>query len=171
MSSAGGRGYKPTLSVTGLPFRTYCNADHSTQCYHEGSISRSSRRNRQVYWRAQYTSMARNGLRTRPPGGPKGGRRRRASDPFRIHTTSHAHTARSRVRSILVLVTAISRMRAGPMVARATLWSSKLSTPRSHRHWFCIVAILRSRSFTQAGPWIIATQPARNALPRRDLGF
>ena len=32
-------------------------------------------------------------------------------------------------------------------------------------------AILRSRSFTQAGPWIIATQPARNALPRRDLGF
>jgi hypothetical protein len=28
-----------------------------------------------------------------------------------------------------------------------------------------------SRSFTQAGPWIIATQPARNALPRRDLGF
>jgi hypothetical protein len=33
--------------------------------------------------------------------GPEGSRRRRASDPFRIHTTSHAHTARSRVRSIL----------------------------------------------------------------------
>ena len=33
--------------------------------------------------------------------GPEGVRRRRASDPFRIHTTSHAHTARSRVRPIL----------------------------------------------------------------------
>jgi hypothetical protein len=33
--------------------------------------------------------------------GPEGGQRRRASDPFRIHTTSHAHTARSRVRPIL----------------------------------------------------------------------
>jgi hypothetical protein len=32
---------------------------------------------------------------------PDGGRRRRASDPFRIHTTSHAHTARSRIRPIL----------------------------------------------------------------------
>ena len=75
-----------------------------------------------------------------------------ASDPFRIHTTSHAHTARSRIR-------------AGPIV-RATFWSSKLSTPRSRRHWFCVVAILCSRSLTQAGPWIIATQPALNALPR-----
>jgi hypothetical protein len=56
-------------------------------------------------------------------------------------------------------------------MVRATFWSSKLFTPRSHRHWFCIVAILRSRSFTQAGPWIFATQRARNALPRRDLGF
>ena len=59
-------------------------------------------------------------------------------------------------------------------MVRATFWSSKLSTPRSHRHWFCIVAIffnLRSRSFTQAGPWTIATQVARNTLPRRDLGF
>jgi len=54
---------------------------------------------------------------------------------------------------------------------RATFWSSKLSTPRSHRRWFFMVAILRSRSFTQAGPWIIATQPARNELARRDLGF
>jgi hypothetical protein len=55
-------------------------------------------------------------------------------------------------------------------MVRATFWSSKVSTQRSHRHWFCIVAILRSRSFTQAVPRIIATQPARNALPR-DLGF
>ena len=44
-------------------------------------------------------------------------------------------------------------------------------TPRSHRHWFCIVAILCSRSLTQAGPWIIATQPALNVLPRRVLVF
>jgi hypothetical protein len=56
-------------------------------------------------------------------------------------------------------------------MVRATFWSSKLSTPRIRRHWFFIVAIIRSRSFTQAGPCIIATQPARNALPRRDLGF
>jgi hypothetical protein len=42
-------------------------------------------------------------------------------------------------------------------MVRATFWSSKLSTQRSRRHWFCIVAILRSRSFTQAGPWILAT--------------
>jgi hypothetical protein len=36
--------------------------------------------------------------------GPDGGRRRRASDPFRIHaTTSHAYTARSRIRPILYL--------------------------------------------------------------------
>jgi hypothetical protein len=57
----------------------------------------------------------------------------------------------------------------------ATFWIANLSTPRSHRHWFCIVSMLRSRSFTQAGPWnrawIIATKPARHALPRRDLGF
>ena len=73
-------------------------------------------------------------------------------------------------RTIPQLHELLSRMRAGPMF-RATFWSSKLSTPRSRRHWLCIVAILRSRSFTQAGPRIIATQPARNALPRRDLGF
>ena len=33
----------------------------------------------------------------------------------------------------LVFVTAVSHMRAGPVVS-ATSWSSKLSTPRSHRH-------------------------------------
>ena len=33
--------------------------------------------------------------------GPEGGRRRRASDPCRIHTTSHAHISRSRVRPVL----------------------------------------------------------------------
>jgi hypothetical protein len=91
------------------------------------------------------------------------------SHPYHI-TRSYCSLARPPHTHSLVLVTAISRMRAGPMV-RATFWSSKLSTPRNHRHWFCIIAILRSRSFTQAGPWIIATQPARNALPRRDLGF
>ncbi len=31
-------------------------------------------------------------------------------------------------------------MATGPMVC-ATFWSSKLSTHRSRRHWFCIVAI------------------------------
>ena len=88
-------------------------------------------------------------------------------------TRSYCSLARPIHTHSLVLETAISRMRAGPMVP-ATCWSSKLSTPRSHRHWFCIVAIffnLRSRSFTQAGPWTIATQVARNTLPRRDLGF
>ncbi len=55
--------------------------------------------------------------------GPESSRRQLASDPLRTRTKSHAnaaHTARSRVRLILtpqvVLVTAISRMRAGPMV-------------------------------------------------------
>ena len=33
--------------------------------------------------------------------GPEGSRRRLTSDPIRTHTTSHAHTARSRVRPIL----------------------------------------------------------------------
>jgi hypothetical protein len=56
-------------------------------------------------------------------------------------------------------------------MVRATFWSSKLSTQRSHLHRFCIVAILRSHSFRQTGPWIIATQLGRNMLPRRDLGF
>ena len=32
------------------------------------------------------------------------------------------------------------RMRAGPMV-RATFGSSELSTPRSNRHWLCVLAI------------------------------
>ena len=116
--------------------------------------------------------MARNGLRTRPPGvDPRAadgdGRRipfafiphhtlillARASDPYslpRPRNGNFAHESRSDgLRNLL----------------------SKLSTPCSRRHWFCIVAILCSRSLTQAGPWIIATQPALNALPRRDLGF
>jgi hypothetical protein len=33
-------------------------------------------------------------------------------------------------------------------MVRATFWSSQLSTPRSRRHWFCIITILRSHSFT-----------------------
>ena len=41
------------------------------------------------------------------------------------------------------------RGRAGPVV-RATSWSSKLSTPRSHRHRFCIVT---ARFSIQAGRW------------------
>ena len=38
-------------------------------------------------------------------------------------------------------------MRSGP-IAGATFWSSKLSTPRRRQRWFCIVAILCSRSLT-----------------------
>ena len=53
----------------------------------------------------------------------------------------------------LVFVTAVSHMRAGPVVS-ATSWSSKLSTPRSHRHRFCIVT---ARFSIQAGRWILAT--------------
>ena len=53
----------------------------------------------------------------------------------------------------LVFVKAVLHMRAGPMVS-ATSWSSKLSTPRSHRHRFCIVT---ARFSIQAGPWILAT--------------
>ena len=53
----------------------------------------------------------------------------------------------------LVFVTAVSHMRAGPVV-RATSWSSKLSTPRSHLHRSCIVT---ARLSIQAGPWILAT--------------
>ena len=33
-------------------------------------------------------------------------------------------------------------------------WSSKLSTPRSHRHRFCLAI---ARFSIQAGPWIITT--------------
>ena len=86
------------------------------------------------------------------------------SHPYHI-TRSYCSLTRPLHTHPLVLVKAISRMQTGPMVC-ATCWSSKLSTPRSHQHLFCIVALLGSRSFTQAGPWIIATQLARNALPR-----
>ena len=114
------------------------------------------------------TEMARNGLRTRPPG----------VDPMAADGDGRRIPFVSIPRHTLILLARASaqyslprpRNGAGPMV-RATFWSSKLSTPRSRRHWFCIVAILCSRSFTQAGPWIIATQPVRIALPRRDLGF
>ena len=88
-------------------------------------------------------TMARNGLRTRPPGVDP-----RATDcdgrwiPFTsIHIArSYCSLVRLPNTHSLVLVTAISRMRAGPMV-RETFWSSKLSTHRSSWHWFCIVAI------------------------------
>jgi len=86
------------------------------------------------------------------------------SHPYHI-TCSYCSLARPPHTHSLVLVTAISRMLAGPMV-RATFWSSKLST---RVVLYC--SDLRSHSFTQAGPWIIATQPGRNTLSRRDLGF
>ena len=56
----------------------------------------------------------------------------------------------------LVFVTAVSHMRAGPVV-RATPWSSKLSTQRSHRHRFCIAIV---RFSIQAGPPVSATRPS-----------
>ena len=56
----------------------------------------------------------------------------------------------------LVFVTAVSHMRAGPVV-RATSWSSKLSTQRSHRHRFCIAIV---RFSIQAGPPVSATRPS-----------
>ena len=51
-------------------------------------------------------------------------------------------------------------MATGPMVC-ATFWSSKLSTHRSRRHWFCIVAILSSRSSHRQVPGSL--QPNRRA--------
>ena len=51
----------------------------------------------------------------------------------------------------------------------ATSWSSKLSTPRSHRHRFYIAI---ARFSMQADPWIIATQPSSSSNRRatRELG-
>jgi len=108
--------------------------------------------------------------------GSEGGRRRRrggrgwrrASDPFSTHTTSHAHTARSRARP-LVFVTAVSHMRAGPMVS-ATSWSCKLSTPHSHRHQFCIATARFSmqalRSLDHRNPTSAQrASPARSVSP------
>ncbi len=72
-------------------------------------------------------TMARNGLRTRPPGVDP-----RATDcdgrwiPFTSIHIARLYCSLVRLPNThsLVLVTAISRMRAGPMV-RATFWSSK----------------------------------------------
>ena len=120
-------------------------------------------------------TMARSGLRTRQPPGvdPMAADEDGCRIPF-VSIPRHTLILFARASAQYSLprppVTAISRMRAGPMVC-ATFWRSKLSTPRSLLHWFCIVAILRSHSFTQSGPWIITTQSASNTLPRRDLGF
>ena len=72
--------------------------------------------------------------------------------PYHI-TRTYCSLARAPHTHPLVFVTAVSHMRAGPVVS-ATSWSSKLSTPRSHRHRFCIVT---ARFSIQAGPWILAT--------------
>ena len=52
--------------------------------------------------------------------------------PYHI-TRTYCSLARAPHTHPLVFVTAVSHMRAGPVVS-ATPWSSKLSTPRSHRH-------------------------------------
>jgi hypothetical protein len=76
--------------------------------------------------------MARNSLRTLPPGvDPRaaycdGCRNPFTSIPHHI-TLSYCSLAHPPHTHSLVLVTAISRMRAGPMV-KTTFWSSKLST-------------------------------------------
>ena len=108
--------------------------------------------------------MARHGLRTRPPGGdPRaadvddeedadGDGRRIPSVPIPHHT----HILLARVRAPY----SPPRLRNGSFAhasrsgGSATSWSSKLSTPRSHRHRFCIVT---ARFTIQAGPWILAT--------------
>jgi hypothetical protein len=81
------------------------------------------------------------------------------SYPYHI-TRSYCSLARPPHTHSLVLVRAISRMRAGPMV-RATFWSSKLSTPRSHRHWFCIVAFCAHAPSHRQVPG--SSQPNRRA--------
>ena len=53
-----------------------------------------------------------------------------------------------------------SLARNGPMV-RATFWNSKLSTPRNHRHWFCIVAIFTHVLSNRQVPG--SSQPNRRA--------
>ena len=85
--------------------------------------------------------------------------------PYHI-THTYCSLARAPHTHPLVFVTAVSHMRAGPVV-RATSWSSKLSTQRSHRHRFCI-AIARPhpprthapRPHTQTGPPVSATRPS-----------
>ena len=72
--------------------------------------------------------------------------------PYHI-TRTYCSLARAPHTHPLVFVTAVPHMRAGPVVS-ATSWSSKLSTPRSHRHRFCIAIAPFS---IQAGPWILAT--------------
>ena len=75
--------------------------------------------------------------------------------PYHI-TRTYCSLARAPHTHPLVFVTAVSHMRAGPVV-RATSWSSKLSTQRSHRHRFCIAIV---RFSIQAGPPVSATRPS-----------
>ena len=81
--------------------------------------------------------------------------------PYHI-TRTYCSLARAPHTHPLVFVMAVSHMRAGPVVS-ATSWSSKLSTPRSHRHRFCIVT---ARFSIQPGRWI----PQHNRCATRELG-
>ena len=81
-------------------------------------------------------SMARNGLRTRPPAvDPRAADGDRRQIPFASipHHTLILLARASAPYSLPRPSDGNSRMQAGPMV-RATFWSSKLSTPCSHRH-------------------------------------
>ena len=121
--------------------------------------------------------MARHGVRTRPPGGdPRaadgddeedtdGDGRRIPSVPIPHHTYMLPARVLAPCSPPRPCDGSFAHKRAGPVVS-ATSWSSKLSTPRSHPHRFCIAIAPFS---IQAGPWILATQPARNARARRDL--
>ena len=127
--------------------------------------------------RSRTPTMARHGLRTRPPGGdPRaadgeneedmdGDGRRIPSVPIPHHTYMLPARVLAPCSPLRPCDGSFAHKRAGPVVS-ATSWSSKLSTPRSHRHHFCIAI---ARFSVQAGPWIIATQLARNARARRDL--
>ena len=104
--------------------------------------------------------MARNGLQTWPPGvdsmGADGDGRR---IPF-VSIPRHTLILLARASQY-----SLPRPRNGNFAHESRSDGlrnllSKLSTPCSRRHWFCIVAILRSRSFTQAGP---SSQPKRRA--------
>ena len=93
--------------------------------------------------------MARHGLRTRPPGGdPRaadgdneedmdGDGRRIPSVPIPHHTYMLPARVLAPCSPPRPCDGSFAHKRAGPVVS-ATSWSSKLSTPRSHRHRLCI---------------------------------
>jgi len=119
-------------------------------------------------------TMARNGLRTRPPGvdpmAADGDRRR---IPFvSIYHITHSYCSLA-YPPILTPSSSQRQFRACEQVKResqmvhATFSSSKLSTLPSSQHWFCIVLILLSCSFTQRR--IIIRQVPGSSQPNQPL--